>query len=392
MGEWEPARGTPRRSRLVILVAVLAALVTVVVFGDVGAPAPELAIERATDDAPAPAAETEPAWTRPQPGLWRLLPEAPLTPRVGHAMVRRGDAVVVWGGFDVTGLPLTDGGLFDPISGAWELLPPFDGGDATASYVAASGAAVLVVSAAATRVYDGDRGAWDAGPPPPLPDGHILTDHLVGTGDGAVAASRPGRDAAVPRSAVFTLARADRRWRRLPDPPATITDADAVLADTDRVVLVTRAGARRPPMVVELDLRDDGATWRNLAVPPGLGSWPLVRLLGGLVGDRAVVVGIGGPGAPGYATVHDGRRWRRTDPPPLSASPQVDGLWVGDGLIVWNRLTGQGAQLALRSARWTRLAGSPVADGAPRPAAWTGSSIVTWGGFDPAGAVYRVRR
>jgi len=376
--------------RAVVLAAVVAAGAVVVV-RDARAPAPDLQIERATDDAGVTTAATEVVWPRPQPGLWRLMPDAPLLPRVGHAMVWAGDAVFVWGGFDVVGLPLTDGGLFDPASGTWERLPPFDVGDTTASYVAWSGADVYVVSATATYLFDPTGEAWRAFPPPPVPDGHILTDQLVGTGDGIVVLSRSGRDAEAPRPAMFRFERADREWRRLPDPPVRFADGDVVLADADRVVVHTRASAGRPPATVGLELRRGRAGWRTLAEPPGLGALPLVRLLGAVAGDRAVLVGVGVPGARGYAAVHNGRRWRRADPPPLPASPHVDGLWIGDGLIVWNRFTGVGAQLELRSARWTRFAGSPVADGTPRPAAWTGSSIVTWGGFDPVGAVYRVR-
>lgn len=394
MGEWESAGATSRRSRVLALAAVVvAALVAgaVVVGRWARAPAPDLRVERATEDGAPTTTPTDVVWPRPQPGLWRFMPDAPLTPRVGHAMVWAGDAVFVWGGFDVVGLPLTDGGLFDPATGTWEVLPAFDGGDATASYVAWSGADVVVVSTDATHVFDPRRGAWEAFPSPPLPEGHVLTDQVVGTGDGVIAASRPGRGAAAPRPALFALERPGRTWRRLADPPVPMEDGDVVLTDGDRAVVLTRGSTGRPPDGAELDLRRRGARWRDVAAPPGLAARPLVRLLGGMADDGAVLVGVGLPGAPGYAAVHDGRAWTRTDPPPLPASPQVDGLWVGDGLIVWNRLTGAGAQLGLRSARWTRFAHSPVADGAPRPAAWTGSTVVTWGGFDPAGAVYRVR-
>lgn len=394
MGEWEPARATTRRSRIMAVASVVvAALVAgaVVAGREPRAPAPDLQVERPTGDAAPTTTATDAAWPRPQPGLWRFMPQGPLTPRVGHAMVWGGDAVFVWGGFDVAGLPLTDGGLFDPATGTWEVLPAFEGGDATAAYVAWSGADVVVVSAVATHVFEPGRNAWRMFPPLPLPDGHVLTDQVVGTGDGVIAVSRPGRGAAPPRPAMFAFERPDRRWRRLPDPSVPIDDGDVVLTDGDRAVVVARAAAGQPPAGAALDLRRRDARWTDTAVPPGLGARPLVRLLGGLDGDRAVLVGVGVPGAPGYAAVHDGRGWTRTAPPPLPASPQVDGLWVGDGLIVWNRLTGTGAHLGLRSERWTRFAGSPVADGAPRPAAWTGSTVVTWGGFDPAGAVYRVR-
>ncbi|HSJ43561.1 MAG TPA: kelch repeat-containing protein [Euzebyales bacterium] len=181
---------------------------------------------------------TEDVWPRPQPGLWRFMPAVRLTPRVGHAMVWGGHAVFVWGGFDVAGLPLNDGALFDPATGTWELLPPLAGVNATASFVAWSGADVFIVSATATRVFDPDRGAWSTLPPPPLPDGHIVTAQVVGTGDGVVVLSRHRRDAEAP-PAMFRFEHADRRWRRLPDPPVPMSDDDVVLADSGRVVVHT---------------------------------------------------------------------------------------------------------------------------------------------------------
>jgi len=315
-------------------------------------------------------AATEVVWPRPQPGLWWLMPDAPLLPRVGHAMVWAGDAVFVWGGFDVVGPPLTDGGLFDPASGTSERLPPLDVGDTTASYVAWSGADVYVVSATATYLFDPTREAWNAFPPPPVPDGHILTGQLVGTGDGIIVLSRSGRDAEAPRPAIpvrtrrprpamFRFERADREWRRLPDPPARFADADRVVVQRGR-----RPDGRRPRSGWSCAAVVPAGT---LAEPPGLGALPLVRLLGAVAGDRAVLVGVGVPGERGYAAVHDGRRWRRADPPSLPASPHVDGLWIGEGLIVWNRFTGVGAQLELRSARWTRFAACPSPTGRPGP-------------------------
>jgi hypothetical protein len=77
-------------------VVALAAVVAAVLLGgafvmlrDTRAPAPDLQVERATDDAVVSTVPTEVVWPRPQPGLWRYMPDAPLLPRVGHASGRR---------------------------------------------------------------------------------------------------------------------------------------------------------------------------------------------------------------------------------------------------------------------------------------------------------------
>jgi hypothetical protein len=392
MGGWEPPRRGGGRTR-----SVVAAVAAVVVVSTVAAVAidrdrGDLQLIRRSDDrgaSPTATASDDAAvvWTTPRAGLWRVLPSAPLTPRVAHAIVPAGDQVMVWGGFDVVGLPLTDGGLFDPEDGTWERLPAADVDEGAVARAVSAAGDLFVVSAAATHRFDVDRAAWTTLPGPPLRSGEALTDQVVGGHRRvitvAVARGTPG---AGPRIAAFDVDTAT--WRRLPDPAVTFVPGDVVMTDGTRVVLATRAAGRRGTLVT-LDLDDATPRWARLPLPTLLDDPRLVRIVGAVDGDRIVLTGIGPIAADGAAAVFDGTRWRDAAPPPLKLSRQVDGLWTGQGLLVWNRLTVTGAHLDPVSLTWEPLPPAPIARGAPRPAAWTGRDLVVWGGFDLAGALVR---
>lgn len=390
MAEWEPPRRASRRTAATALVIAGLTLVVGVVAAvsqpGTGPPPGELAVEpRPT----APPSIEATAWRPLRPGAWRILPAAPLTPRVAHDIEWTGSRVLVWGGFDVAGRPLADGGLFDPVDGTWQPLPAVEQ-RGSAAYAARFGDDLIVVSATGAQRYVPSEDRWRVEAPLPPLDGYALTDQVVPAGDGVVAVLRPTTDGGR-RPAVFALRPDDAEWRRLPDPPVQFTNGDVLLGDQAHALLFARPLADRPAGGVRIDLTGDDARWQPVAAPPGIDEHALVRLLGAQVGTRTVLVGIGGPGDGGYAALRDGAQWRRLDPPPAPLSPLADALWVGDGLVLWNRLAATGAVLDPRAARWTRLPPAPIFDGSPRPAAWTGSSIVAWGGFVAEGAAYRLR-
>ncbi|HEX6256940.1 MAG TPA: kelch repeat-containing protein [Euzebyales bacterium] len=329
------------------------------------------------------------AWTRPRAGLWRVLPAAPLAPRVAHTMIAAGDRVAVWGGFDVLGLPLTDGGLFDPQDGTWRRLPATDIDDGTVTRAVSAGRDLVIVSADVTHRFDVDGGAWTTLPAPPLAREDVLTDQVVGGGGHVVTvALARGAVGTTPTVAVLDVDAAS--WRRLPDPPVRFAPGDLVATDGARVMIATRAAQSRGALAT-LDLDRRPPRWARPPAPALLDDPTSVRILGAVEGDGLVVTAVGPPGGTSAAAVLDGTRWRDAPPPPLALSRQVDGLWTGRGLLVWNRLTASGAYLDVASRRWERLPPAPIAPGPPRPAVWTGSSVLTWGGFDPAGALYRRR-
>ena len=58
---------------------------------------------------------------------WRPVSPSPLAPRSGHAAVRVGSEILVFGGRDADGEPLGDGARYDPRADTWTLLPAQEG-------------------------------------------------------------------------------------------------------------------------------------------------------------------------------------------------------------------------------------------------------------------------
>ncbi|MBW3603906.1 MAG: hypothetical protein KY460_03160 [Actinobacteria bacterium] len=390
MSRWEQPRSRRFGSSLAAIVgaAVVAVLVATVV-PERGEPAGRLEIS-SDPSTEAPLTVQDTRWRRPRPGTWRRLPIAPLTSRGGPALVWTGTEVIVWGGFDSHGRPLTDGGAFDPATGTWRRLVEHDAHDAIAQGVW-TGAEAVFVSARETFRYDPTRRRWHAAPTLPVPVGHALTDRVFAVGWSVVAVTEPFvRDGS---SAVFGLDPGADRWQRLPDVPARLTSEHVMLpagstllvfgraTDTDDVDDASGDGLR-------LDLRDDDAGWQRVAGPPALSGRRLRRLVGAAVGDQIVLWGASGDGRPNYATAFDGARWRRLDPGPIATTWAVDALWIGDGLIVWDRLANDGAILDPTRDRWTPLPAPPLPAALPRPTVWTGASLFTWGAFGTGGAMY----
>lgn len=307
LSDWESARPSPRRSRFVAAITAVALVVAagVLVLRDRSrTPSPALRIDRAADD-DAGVTPAEPAWGRPRPGVWRTMPQAPMTPRIAHAMVWAGGVVVVWGGVDATGHRLTDGGVFDPVTGTWAQLPPSTGTDHGQFAVTSTDVDVALVSPRSTHRWDPFRNTWIARPPPPLPRGHRLSGHVVGAFGAVVALTRPRAGHPDATSRVFTLRQTDAVWHRLPDVPVRVSGRDAVFAADGRITVVTRPRRGRPASVFTRPLADDDAPWTRVDPPPGLGDRQIVRLQGAVVGDRTMLIGIGRRGTSGYAATRD---------------------------------------------------------------------------------------
>lgn len=334
-------------------------------------------------DVPSAAVEPEVAWAPPRPGTWRQLPAGPLSARGGHSMIWTGADVIVWGGADWNGRPLTDGAAFDPATGRWRLLPEGGPRDVVTRAVW-TGVDMVTVSATETVRYDPRRERWRTAPTLPLPAGHTVTDRVVAAGDAVVVVTEPvTRDDA---PAVFALDSGADGWRRLADPPVRLTVEHVVLADGDDVHILGPVDELRTASVI-LRLGDEAPTWTPTRSPPGLEGRDLRKLLGA-AGDRIVLWGASADGQSNYAAVRDGSGWRLLDPGPLPATWAAESLWMDDRLLVWDRLANHGAILDPVGNRWTRVDRPPVPVRLPRPAVWTTSGLFVWGAHGAGGAMY----
>jgi hypothetical protein len=401
---WEAPAGPPRRRwPAVVAVLVGAALVAAVATTIGAAPDDRLAVEAATatptPTVTAPAALRAPVgatWPRPQPGLWRQLPPSPLGPRFGHALVATGRQLLVWGGSDRRGRPLTDGAVFDLGTGAWRRLP--DNG-ARGSRVTGvwTGEDVVLVSPTETRRYDPDRLTWQTVARVPRPGGMVAGRRLRAAGAVVVTLLTAADGSGA--SAAFALAPRAARWRRLPDPPVALRRDDVLLADAERVLIAAPGRAGRPPAVVELALDDVAAGWNQATAPVGFTADRVGQLSGVLDRGRVLLWGTGTPADGGepntWAAVRQEEEaaaaWERIDPGPVRPSRLVDALATGDGALVWNGVDGRGALWRWGTDRWTRIFAPPLEDPSPRPVAWTGSGVAIWGGTTATGGVFTPR-
>jgi hypothetical protein len=394
MSAWETPTGPSRRRSTVVATAVGLCLLaaTVAALASSGH-ARQLAVEAPSATPAPPTAEAAAvAWPPPWPGLWRLLPPSPLTSRVGHALLVTGRRLMVWGGADALGRPLTDGAVFDLATGRWRRLPG-NGTRNSRVQVVWTGVDVVTVSTTETRRYDPRAGAWRTAARVPTPGGLLLGGQVRVAGSTVVTllVAPDGSGA----SAVFALDAGHSSWRRLPDPPVPLQPGDLLLADADRLLVGAPGRAGRPGAVAGLRLDAGASGWSEVASPPGFTSDRVGRLSGVLDGDRVLLWGTG-PGTDGetsssWAAVRERGSWVRIDAGPLGPSRLVDVIATGDGALLWDRINGQGALRRWTSDRWTRMLPAPLEASAPRPAAWTGSGVAVWGGFDGSGGVFTPR-
>jgi hypothetical protein len=393
---WEqpPARSPLWRAAAVTAAAiVLGGLVTVMITSG-AAPDDQLAIdpEPSTPTAESvvdPPADVVRPWPRPRPGVWRRLPPAPIRSRIGHTLVWTGWEVLVWGGTDRLGRPVDDGAAFDPAEGSWRLLPEIDP-QRTTALAAWTGDEAVFVTATDTLRYDPRADRWTTAAPPPLPDGHRLGDELVVADGTAVTLTVPFAGAGTP-GALALPPDADV-WRRLPDLPLPLRGPRAVLVEGARVLVFGTAATSGTARGLALDIAATTPQWQTITAPRAVAGRPLRALAGAATDDRLLLWG-SRAGGEGFAATNerDGGGWRALDAGPLDGSRNVDGLWIGRRLLVWDRLDNVGAIFNPASGQWTSVPAPPVPAFRPRPSVWFGAGLLVWGGLESNGAVYTPR-
>lgn len=397
MSAWEQLPDRSARWRVATLVAVVA-----IVGGVIGvvvrpatpedltttAPDGRLDVVAPPSDEPSPATAMPPlppvAWPAARSGQWRRLPPAPLTSRVGHALVTAGDRVLVWGGFDRFQRPLLDGAAFDAKTGTWQRLPDNDADDAGAQAVW-TGAEAVFVSSTETRRYDVVARRWRTAPAVPVPRGHLMTKVLAAGWQVVVLTEAYARDQP---PAAFALRPGASRWRRLPTLPITPTVPYAALtAGRVLTVIDTAGGGNDQPVAVQLDVGDEASRWSRIPPPPAPDDGPL-RSLVGSANDDGIVVWGSRPSDHYAAATTVGGRWRRLDGGPLVDGRAASGVWTGSRLAVWDRAVNAGALLDPTSGQWTPVPPPPIPLFQPRPVVWTGNGLLMWGGLGSSGAIY----
>ena len=366
-----------------------------------------------------PAADVDGAVPRAE-GAWSFMAQSPIRPRVLPAVAAGADEVFVWGGaaagdagrvLDVGRWP-GDGARYDPVANRWS---PVRRGPLSARAGAGAvwaGDRVIVWGGARTARRGGptalgDGAVWDReegwSSLPEAPIAPRFQPFLAWSGralivwGGQAFDQRPGegqvRERRLGDGAVFEPRTG--RWRRLPDPPITLRDPDAVTGGPavaftgDELVLVTRTEA------VAYDVAAD--RWHTLQPPrPPLSSSNLLAVARPAVLDDQLVLGgtypAGAEGA-GFGSSLDLLRgeWGVVPSAPFDTAPAGDAAAVGRGVVFVPR-AGPGESRAPSPARWLVAERRwEQLEPPPRPTtilpviAGVGDHLVIWGGLPQPG-------
>ncbi|HVM36717.1 MAG TPA: hypothetical protein VM784_15435 [Actinomycetota bacterium] len=340
-----------------------------------------------------------------KPGSWRVLADAPLSPRSGHHGVWTGREMVLWGGTELSdrdGLefrPAGDGAAYDPAQDSWRKISPapFGGGGNLSSVwtgremILWGGGDDAGASASVGGAYDPEADAWRVIAPGPLPGraGHLAVwtgAEMIVWGGSLTGAGRERYDG---RGAAYDP-RTDS-WRELPRGPLPAGyDATGAWTGSEVVVLATPvgdepAGAPKRAEAAAYDPARD--TWRSLSRPP---MAAYVGPPGAFLDGELFLLSLGGTvdggETNGYARPYETggilnvvrNQWRAhsaAPSPPNQSWPQVA---LEDEIVIDG--------LAYRPAddSWRALPDFPLHPREFPCLVWTGDELIVWGGAELA--------
>ncbi len=270
----------------------------------------------------------------PATNTWRRL-------SAGHNRVGgyEGSNRAVWAGSEMLVWGITDK-AFDPATGLWRLLPeaPLSwGGPAVAVWTGRQmigwGGGCCGDSVAAGLAYTPATDSWDTLPPSPLVGRQVATG--AWTGRELVIAGGNNADGKLFGDAA-AYNPSTRSWRRLPPMPEPRTDATAVWDGSE--VLVVGGGDQQRLYAEGVAYNPSTNTWRRLSAMeyPRAGHvalWTGSRLLVWGGATRRGSLATRPPHGETYDPVTN--RWSPLPKSPLRGRAGATAVWTGSAMIVW---------------------------------------------------------
>lgn len=309
----------------------------------------------------------------------------PLAPRGGHSVTWTGDEVLVWGGeSDEMGATLfSDGAALDPSTGTWRLMSEAPLSPRRYHIAAWTGDEVLIVGGVNERdgaAYDPESDSWRAIAASPVPVGPpegAGSEGFVGwvwTGERLVVWH-------VPTDEVAAYSLADDEWVRLG--PTGMQVDTGVLRWGGDAVYAFGATIRNYPTDNELSLArlTDSGSWQRLADTDFSSELQVVAahpVLTAWVDGRFIAWSRAGWIGKTMAYSPREEAWREIQSPPLPACDgQGEPLPIGESVIAFGWCGPYAAVFDADDHAWRRLevTGSPTA----RYTVWTGSELINWG-------------
>ena len=335
----------------------------------------------------------------PVTGVWTPLPTtgAPERRR-DHVAFWTGTEMIIWGGYDLYGAPMSTGGRFNPATSTWRALPTA-GAPSLREHASATWTGTdLVVWGGTYGITALDSGArWNAASDTwsPMPMAGAPAPRLKHS------ATWTGSELVVWGGTANLNDFADgARWNPASDTWSALATTNAPSAR--HAHSATWTGSQ---LVIWGGTDATGALRDGARVTPSGGAWTALPTTGAptarsghvavWTGDEILIWG----GAAMYdATATSVARlsattwtWQGTAPPPNPRWAHA-GVWTGTELLVWGGFSGgsaafdDGGRFNKATSTWTAI----PAIGSPSPrglhsAVWTGSEMVVWGGFDQFG-------
>jgi N-acetylneuraminic acid mutarotase len=345
----------------------------------------------ATPARPTTAAAAAPA-AQPRPGVWQLLPAAPVTTLPGNVVsVWTGTEMIIHGTLATAGS--NSGGVtfaYRPATGTWTTLAPgpvplnLDTPD-----LAAWTGSQMLVPGLTNGAYSPATGAWR-----PIPLGSGPETQSVAAWTGSQLLIWGGVCCATTSNSGMIYTPATNTWQQLPAAPIEPRRGGAMGAwtGTELVVAGGESGqeGQQPTLLSSAAAYNPATgTWRNL--PP----MPVPTAGATAVWDGTEVLFIAGntaaqsPSAGGEAYNPATNTWRQLPAMPFTRA-DFAAVWTGTQVLVWGGVTGSspaspvpphGEAYDPATNQWTALPEAPLAGRAFPTAVWTGSQMIVWGGY-----------
>ena len=347
----------------------------------------------------------------PLANTWVYVSSTPLNtpppPRSAHTAVWTGSEMIVWGGADLNGGALSDGGRFNPALNSWVYLSgvlPNTPPGRTSHTAVWTGSQMIVWGGVNAGGFLGDGGRFDpvAGAwnylSPALSNSPSARGNHTAVWTGTEMIVWGGAGSTGPRKDGGRFAPAANTWTVLPDflfgtPPAR-QQHTAVWTGTEMIVW----GGQGATAYLDDGARLNPAAGRWNYLPDTLANSPGARAQHTAVWTGSQMIVWGGVSAGTAGAWNDGAIYTPVAnawgylPGSLINAPsaryQHTAVWDGTEMVVWGGINGttpfgDGGRYLPSGNTWTPLAGTL----SPAPAArtqhtaiWTGTQMLVWGG------------
>ncbi len=303
----------------------------------------------------------------PATNAWRILPTAPLSPRLGQAVVWTGTDMIIWGGNDDASNTkphaTSDGAAYNPTTNSWTRLSASPLAARTQAIAVWTGDEMIVLGGQPAIVtdaepdftdgaaYDPAKNDWHKLPLPEPPAHHQLTwdtaaqagpNQLLAWSQWALSRRTGPNSAELSGGAdLFRFDESSRRWTNVAAAANALPSVEEAIWNGEQAIVrgdTVNCGACSRPFIPEATALYDPATnsWTRL-LPDPLSSdhmtstWTGGALFSFNAGSQS------GSIVPGDATVYDpaAKTWAQLKRAPSGCDDSPTPIWTGRAVLMY---------------------------------------------------------